>query len=229
MSISRNCVEAVEKYNLDQGIQILLPQSAENELVAIPDSTILLLKELFSSTTLQVQLDEIKQQGHAESKQYFTHAKKQTLQQITTSLAERFSANNKYHQAFAETEGSDPLSQVDSVFSQLDSVTRALPVAANNMKLLQILHRCQVYDACRSFRIIYHWMAGPAASIADSLLRRYIFQQDNLKEVRFGPLVKHVVEFARGFYRKTSRKKSKEASKFHQICTQDPLSDILAP
>lgn len=203
----------MEKYNLDKGIKILLPQSAEHEVVAIPDATISILTELFSSSSLQVQLDEIRQQGHAESKQYFTHAKKQTLRQITTSLAERFSANHKYHQAFAESEGSDPLSQVDSIFSQLDSVTCSLPVTANNLKILQILHRCQVYDACRSFRIIYHWMAGPATSIAELLLSRYIFNQDDLTDVRFGPLVKHIVEYARGFHRKTSSKKSSTKSK----------------
>ncbi|KAF4581535.1 hypothetical protein EYR38_002864 [Pleurotus pulmonarius] len=222
-----NCVEAVEKYNLDKGIKILLPQSAEHEVVAIPDATVSLLTELFSSSSLQMQLDEIRQQGHAESKQYFTHAKKQTLRQITTSLAERFSANNKYHQAFAESEGSDPLSLVDSIFSQLDSVTCSLPVTANNLKILQILHRCQVYDACRSFRIIYHWMAGPATSIAELLLSRYIFNQDDLTNVRFGPLVKHIVEYARGFHRKTSSKKSSMKSKETTalLSTSTPFTD----
>ncbi|KAF4563968.1 hypothetical protein EYR36_003217, partial [Pleurotus pulmonarius] len=166
-----NCKKMVLAYNKKHGIHFTPGKSP----VAISAGTVLLLRRVFSSTDLELQLNLLKaQHGNSEERiSYYKDAPKRDLRTIAQTIINRATQNNWFLTAYASFD-SDSAPSIDIALSQLQLVGSSLPAAAENMKMLKILERAQRADLCQSLIVIYHWYSSAGPGIAENLVWLYI-------------------------------------------------------
>lgn len=210
-----NCDDLVERYNEENSLTVhaLNKRSA----VVICPSMREKIRRLFDIEDLERQLAELRcmYEESDGSRSYYTTAPKRTMSSIIQSLADQLMCNTVFGSAY-EAFSFESAQSVDTAFAQLQTVCVGLPQAAENMKMLNALHRAQQYNVCCMLRIIYNWCAESAPTIAKRLVKAYRTSPSTFAKVhgRFAHLLPFVMTYVEhACERRRSKKNPTRSSK----------------